>query len=415
VRHVYLIGLPRFEQFSGLIGIITPYKEQKRELLRRFRARYGQNIDQHIDINTIDGFQGQEKDIIIMSCVRASGSGIGFLADSKLLDISCRNVGHPKLTCIVCLVRRMNVGLTRAKSSLFVLGHAASLTSNRYWKMLIDDSKQRNVHMEVQPTKSRICFLAELNDMVLQVKLPLYGRPLGADPSPNILEAKRVAQIEPRNPPSEAGSRPNATAVSTVAVLPRLSVPSAPPTPVEKLTRKLPSAPKAASSSTVTSASSSGASSPTLGFPKSLNTASNESLASSKNGSTARCAQVVDLTSPLAQSKRDIKGSERIVSPTGSKPGFSLDDLLEQIDNSKRDSKMKTYAYERSPTPSPIDIMEDQIVPQPEVHKPKDGSQPRMSVVDTDGTPKQVAAKGIADTNKGTVRICDCTVGDVHY
>ncbi|KAF7724220.1 DEAD-box type RNA helicase [Apophysomyces ossiformis] len=118
-------------KFAYKIGVITPYKQQLSQLKLRFERRFGPRILDVIDFNTvasaIDGFQGQEKDIIIFSCVRAgSGRGIGFLAD----------------------IRRMNVGLTRAKRSLFVLGHAPSLMHSQYWGDLVQDATERGVLVE---------------------------------------------------------------------------------------------------------------------------------------------------------------------------------------------------------------------------------------------------------------------------
>lgn len=110
--------------FAGRIGIVTPYRQQLSELKNRFRALYGDAIFGAIEFNTVDAFQGRERDIIIFSCVRASeDAGIGFLAD----------------------VRRMNVGLTRAKSSLFVLGNAKYLVRNTLWRSLVEDAMSRNV------------------------------------------------------------------------------------------------------------------------------------------------------------------------------------------------------------------------------------------------------------------------------
>jgi len=106
--------------FKGKIGIITPYKSQLQELKQRFMKAYGQTIIEDIDFNTTDAFQGRESEIIIFSCVRASG-GNGFLDD----------------------VRRMNVGLTRAKSSLWVLGNSMSLQSGEFWNKLIVDARAR--------------------------------------------------------------------------------------------------------------------------------------------------------------------------------------------------------------------------------------------------------------------------------
>jgi senataxin len=110
---------------KGKIGIITPYKSQLRELKTRFQTRYGPDILEAIEFNTTDAFQGRESEVIIFSCVRASpAGGVGFLQD----------------------IRRMNVGLTRAKSSLWVLGNSDSLMRGEYWRKLIEDSKLRDRH-----------------------------------------------------------------------------------------------------------------------------------------------------------------------------------------------------------------------------------------------------------------------------
>ena len=109
-------------EFTGKVGIITPYKSQLRELRSRFAGRYGDTIFDTIEFNTTDAFQGRESEVIIFSCVRASvGKGIGFVSD----------------------IRRMNVGITRAKSSLWVLGNSQSLMQGEFWAKLINDAKNR--------------------------------------------------------------------------------------------------------------------------------------------------------------------------------------------------------------------------------------------------------------------------------
>lgn len=112
--------------FTRKIGIITPYKGQLRELKNHFANQYGNSIFSVIDFNTTDAFQGREAEVIIFSCVRASNKGIGFLSD----------------------IRRMNVGLTRAKSSLWVLGNSQSLVQGEFWKGLITDARQRNLYTD---------------------------------------------------------------------------------------------------------------------------------------------------------------------------------------------------------------------------------------------------------------------------
>ena len=110
-------------ELKGKIGIITPYKAQLFRLRQRFTEQYGEGITDEIEFNTTDAFQGRECEIIIFSCVRASPTGgIGFMTD----------------------IRRMNVGLTRAKSSLWILGDSRALVQGEFWAKLIEDSKQRN-------------------------------------------------------------------------------------------------------------------------------------------------------------------------------------------------------------------------------------------------------------------------------
>ena len=109
--------------FKGKIGIITPYKAQLLELRSQFAQRYSESVFNTVEFNTTDAFQGRESEIIIFSCVRASYSkGIGFLSD----------------------IRRMNVGITRAKCSLWVLGNSQSLMQGEFWSHLIQDAKTRN-------------------------------------------------------------------------------------------------------------------------------------------------------------------------------------------------------------------------------------------------------------------------------
>ncbi|THH27997.1 hypothetical protein EUX98_g6198 [Antrodiella citrinella] len=111
--------------FEYKVGVVTMYRAQIGELRRTFEQRFGSEILSTVDFNTVDGFQGQEKEIIILSCVRA-GPGlqnVGFLSD----------------------IRRMNVALTRAKSSLFVLGHAATLErSDATWRNIVVDARERS-------------------------------------------------------------------------------------------------------------------------------------------------------------------------------------------------------------------------------------------------------------------------------
>ena len=103
------------------VGIISPYSRQIKEL--KIAVERGGCAYKNIEISSVDSFQGREKDIIIFSCVRAPvGKTIGFLAD----------------------VRRMNVAITRAKYSLWIVGNSELLKTNDIWSDLIKYAKDLN-------------------------------------------------------------------------------------------------------------------------------------------------------------------------------------------------------------------------------------------------------------------------------
>ncbi|KAL4476260.1 hypothetical protein ABPG74_009993 [Tetrahymena malaccensis] len=110
------------------IGIITPYKQQTRLINDLIRKQIPKSYHKFIQVNTVDSFQGQEKDIIIFTTVRVNSKQewrenmIGFLQDE----------------------RRMNVALTRAKYCLIVLGHADTLNSNPVWGAFVDFMAKNN-------------------------------------------------------------------------------------------------------------------------------------------------------------------------------------------------------------------------------------------------------------------------------
>ena len=114
-----------------------------------------------VEVSTIDAFQGREADIIILSCVRApwhggngSGSGsarsnVGFLQD----------------------VRRMNVALTRARRSLWVLGHVESLVSSRPWRSLAEHAGATLPPLTCLHAFSaaHICLVAQVCQMICRI------------------------------------------------------------------------------------------------------------------------------------------------------------------------------------------------------------------------------------------------------
>ena len=100
------------------VGIISPYRAQVQYLKRLIKKRpFFKPFGHLISVNTVDGFQGQERDVILISMVRANGAGqIGFLHD----------------------LRRMNVAITRARMKLIIVGHAPTLTRHPFYQKLFD-------------------------------------------------------------------------------------------------------------------------------------------------------------------------------------------------------------------------------------------------------------------------------------
>ena len=96
-------------------GILSPYKAQVNFLEELFSKN--ESLLRSIEINTIDSFQGREKDCILISLTRSNDSSeIGFLSDLK----------------------RMNVAMTRAKKELVIIGNSETLASNNFFSKLIE-------------------------------------------------------------------------------------------------------------------------------------------------------------------------------------------------------------------------------------------------------------------------------------
>lgn len=115
-------------------GIISPYKAQVHYLRRLIRRNpFFKPFRRLITVHTVDGFQGQERDVIVISLVRANSSGqIGFLGD----------------------LRRMNVAMTRARMKLIIMGDAATLAHHRFYRKLYEYVKATGKVIRLQEENS---------------------------------------------------------------------------------------------------------------------------------------------------------------------------------------------------------------------------------------------------------------------
>ena len=116
-KYIVRIGGKRILDERIDFGIISPYKAQVQYLRGRIKSsdvlRPYRSL---LTVNTVDGFQGQERDVVFISLVRANEEGqIGFLSD----------------------LRRMNVAMTRARMKLVILGEAETLTRHAFYRKLL--------------------------------------------------------------------------------------------------------------------------------------------------------------------------------------------------------------------------------------------------------------------------------------
>ncbi len=109
------------------IGVVTPYSGQVRLLNDLFESAGGREEHERyhgLEIKTVDGYQGREKDVIVLSAVRANDTGeMGFLTDR----------------------RRLNVAITRARRGLILLGHPRTLRNDSSWASWCDWASERGL------------------------------------------------------------------------------------------------------------------------------------------------------------------------------------------------------------------------------------------------------------------------------
>ena len=117
-NYIERIGKNRLLEEHIDFGIISPYKAQV-HLLRKLikHDNFFRPYRPYLTVNTVDGFQGQERDVVVISLVRSNDNGqIGFLSD----------------------LRRMNVAITRARMKVIIMGNATTLAHHKFYHKLHD-------------------------------------------------------------------------------------------------------------------------------------------------------------------------------------------------------------------------------------------------------------------------------------
>jgi ATP-dependent RNA/DNA helicase IGHMBP2 len=123
------VGIEEWAEQKITLGIITPYRAQVDYILKLTEASsILEPLHGLISINTVDAFQGQERDVIAISFVRSNDKGeVGFLGD----------------------IRRTNVAMTRARKKLIMIGDSATLGSHPFYLELIEYVQQKEFYKSV--------------------------------------------------------------------------------------------------------------------------------------------------------------------------------------------------------------------------------------------------------------------------
>ena len=125
---IHLTKLLQSLENTPTIAIISPYKAQAAYIRAHLQDHFMPNQIAQIQVDTVDAFQGQEKEVIYISMVRSSTkSNIGFLKD----------------------YRRMNVAVTRAQKKLVIIGDSATIANDPFYQQLMDYFQESNAYHSV--------------------------------------------------------------------------------------------------------------------------------------------------------------------------------------------------------------------------------------------------------------------------
>ncbi len=128
------------------VGVIAPYQRQVlciKDLIEKFRL-------ENVDVGTVDGFQGREKDVILLSCVRAKNpksDTIGFLSNRQ----------------------RLNVSLTRAKHAMYIICHKNSFRKDVNWNECMTNASDRDLIFKCSFAQADLNHNASLSPFVNQL------------------------------------------------------------------------------------------------------------------------------------------------------------------------------------------------------------------------------------------------------
>ncbi len=138
-KHVYDLSPSTFDP-SFTLGVIVPYRNQI-STVRLELQRYGIDVLQRITIDTVERYQGSQRDVIIYSFTAKKKYQLSFLTSNEYVD---EHTGH-------IIDRKLNVAMTRARKRLVLVGYAPLLSADVTFSRLIGYCKERGAFLSVEP------------------------------------------------------------------------------------------------------------------------------------------------------------------------------------------------------------------------------------------------------------------------
>ncbi|CAH8307530.1 unnamed protein product [Eruca vesicaria subsp. sativa] len=143
------------------VGVISPYKAQVFAIQEKIGEKYNNTSEQFtVSVRSVDGFQGVEEDIIIISTVRSNGKGaIGFLSNQQRTNVALTRARYLNSTILNVVKLYFCVVLDSlnfvCRYCLWILGNEWTLTNNKsVWRQLVDDAKARDCFHEAEDDES---------------------------------------------------------------------------------------------------------------------------------------------------------------------------------------------------------------------------------------------------------------------
>ncbi|XP_058098086.1 helicase SEN1-like isoform X2 [Magnolia sinica] len=179
------------------VGVVSPYTAQIIAIQEKLGKTYETQVDFVVNVKSIDGFQGGEEDVIIMSTVRSNSNGsVGFLSNTQ----------------------RTNVALTRARYCLWIVGNGQTLIkSGSIWKKIVLDAKRRGCFFNAMEDASLAKEIVRANEHGEDLSRCFPALNLGNErggSAQQLRDSKKTQESKAISPKETGDSRPMSTSTS---------------------------------------------------------------------------------------------------------------------------------------------------------------------------------------------------------